>query len=84
MLMGEPLAVIRAVLTAIIGVVLLSCGVRGYLFRAAAWPVRLILLVGGVAMMVPELRTDIMGIALGSVAGLWQFVRGKSTRAARG
>jgi len=73
MLIGTGIDVAIAVITAIIGVLLLSSGLEGYLFRFTSWPVRIILLAGGLSMMVPGLTSDIIGVALGSVALFWQL-----------
>jgi TRAP-type uncharacterized transport system fused permease subunit len=79
MLIGTAGEVAIAVVTAIIGVLLLSSGLEGYLFRFAGWPVRIILLAGGITMMVPGLTSDLIGVALGSVAVLWQLVGKRMT-----
>ena len=88
MLMGTAGNVAIAVITAIIGVLLLSSGIEGYLFRFMGWPVRIILLAGGVAMLepgilAPRLVSDIVGLGLGSVAVGWQFFTRRTTSTKR-
>jgi len=85
MLIGTPGNIAIAVITAVIGVLLLSSGIEGYLFRPTNWLIRITLLAGGLAMMIPVVTSDIIGIALGSAAVLWQFagrrsiIKGEST-----
>ncbi|MFC1969381.1 TRAP transporter permease [Chloroflexota bacterium] len=79
LLIGTLGNVAIAVITAVIGVLLLSSGIEGYLFRPTNWLIRITLLAGGLAMMIPVLTSDIIGIVLGSAAVLWQFAGRRST-----
>lgn len=78
MLIGTLGNIAIAVTTAVIGVLLLSSGIEGYLFRPTNWLIRITLLAGGLAMMIPVMTSDIIGIALGSAAVLWQYAGRRS------
>ncbi|MFC2123087.1 TRAP transporter permease [Bacteroidota bacterium] len=73
LMIGTPGDIALAVITAIIGVVLLSFGVQGYLLKSTNWLQRIMLLVGGIAMMVSNLTADLAGIGIGLAAILWHW-----------
>lgn len=67
LLIGEPLAVILAVLTAAIGVISLAAGLEGWLLtRAAAWE-RVAWIVGGFLLIKPGIYSDLAGLFLVSI-----------------
>jgi TRAP transporter 4TM/12TM fusion protein len=64
---GEPLEIALSVISAIIGVFMLSSSLEGYLIgfgRMQNLFVRLIVLVAGLCMLIPGILTDVLGIAL--------------------
>ncbi|ESR24201.1 TRAP-type uncharacterized transport system, fused permease component [Lutibaculum baratangense AMV1] len=62
---AEWIAIIRATLTAVVGVFLLSCAVQGwFLGLAAAWFIRAGLLAAALLMIEGGLATDLSGILL--------------------
>lgn len=78
-MIGSAGAIALAVGTALIGVIFLSAGMEGYLLKPAGWPERILLLAAGVAMLVPGLVSDIIGLGLGSGVVLWQFAARRAT-----
>lgn len=69
LLQGSWTGVAQAVITAILGTTALACAVEGWFRSHLSWWERILLLVGGVMMMVPEIRTDLSGLVL-AAAGL--------------
>ena len=68
---GSFLGVVHAFFSALVGVVLLSAGLEGYFlgFGRIGWITRLLWLAGGVLLMFPEWKTDMLGVVL-LVAGV--------------
>ncbi len=64
---------VLAIINAIIGVVLLSAGVEGYLLTATSWVQRTLLIGAGVLMIAHGWTVNIIGIALGTLLFLWQW-----------
>ena len=56
----------HAFFSALVGVVLLSAGLEGYFlgFGRMGWATRLFWLAGGVFLIFPEWKTDLLGLAL--------------------
>ncbi len=70
---GTWFEVIRAGITAIIGVFLLSGGVQGWFLGArSAWFIRLAILLGALFMIEGGLMTDLIGVAIAVAAYLVQ------------
>jgi TRAP-type uncharacterized transport system fused permease subunit len=64
LLMGAPIKIFLAVITATLGVISLAAGLQGWLLtRANAW-MRVLLFGGGLALVYPGLVTDILGLGL--------------------
>ncbi|GGH67893.1 C4-dicarboxylate ABC transporter [Compostibacillus humi] len=64
LLMGNPLEVILATITAIIGIMGIASAAEGWLLRHSFWYERLILTFGSLLMIVPGIWTDLIGIAI--------------------
>ena len=75
LLMGKPVDIAIAVVTAFIGVVLLSAGIEGYLLRPLTWLERIFFLAGGILMMIPIPQYTYIGIGIGLMLVIWQLVR---------
>ena len=74
LLIGPPGFVILTFLTGAVGVVAISVGLEGYLFTRIPWHLRLFYLIGGVLSVIPELRTDIIGLVFTSLL-IWRNYR---------
>lgn len=73
LLVGPVIDVVRACITALIGVVALSGATMGLLFRAMT-PVERILLGGaGIALIFPGIVTDYIGIPLAIIICAWNY-----------
>jgi len=63
-LKGEPLEVILVVITSLIGAYAIAVSTEGWFKKPLHMVGRALLLVGGVAMIIPGMKTDIIGLAL--------------------
>ncbi len=64
---GPPLLVAWSFLTAVVGTVVVSMGMEGYLFAHVSRWRRPFYIIAGVLCLVPETYTDVVGILLSSV-----------------
>ncbi|MBQ5977923.1 MAG: TRAP transporter permease [Oscillospiraceae bacterium] len=64
LLIGEPLSILQAVASAILGTYALNIGLGGYLVDDVKLPVRAMTIIGGICMMAPGSMTDLVGIGL--------------------
>jgi len=65
MMMGSPWEIAMATVTALAGIVLLSAGLVGFLFRHCMWWERALCFVAGGLLFKPGLVTDLVGFILG-------------------
>lgn len=72
LMIGEAGPIIYAVIAAIIAVVLLSFAVEGYALVETNVVQRVLLFGGGGCLMVPNVMVNIVGLAMGTIAILWQ------------
>jgi len=84
LMLGPPGPIILAAVTAFIGVLFLSSAIEGYLLRPASWLERILFLVAGLLMMIPGLTTDLIGVAAGAVAVVWQLATRRVTVTSKG
>jgi TRAP transporter 4TM/12TM fusion protein len=76
LMLGDPLAVVWAVLTAVVGIVMLAGAVQGYaFFWHLRWHERALLLAAALTIIKPGLATDAAGAALAALAALSVFLR---------
>ncbi len=78
LLQGEPIQILFASTTALIGVICMSAGTMGYLIRRLNLVERCVLIVAAVMLIVPGIYTDIAGIGLLAVVLLnqqWSIIR---------
>ncbi|MFZ7110983.1 MAG: TRAP transporter permease [Desulfatiglandales bacterium] len=64
LLQGSAMEVIVAISGALVGVAFLSFSMEGYLFRELNWLKRVIFLVGGLLVLVPDILSDSVGLAM--------------------
>jgi TRAP-type uncharacterized transport system fused permease subunit len=72
LLYGPFIHNIVPILTALVGLVLITCGFRGWLLVELRKAERLLLLIGGLLLVTPEPFTDIIGLALGLVIFIYK------------
>jgi TRAP transporter 4TM/12TM fusion protein len=78
LLLGDDaFLIVRVIITALIGVYLLASAAQGYLLGLMAWPLRILLLAGAMAMISGTLTTDALGIALALAVVGWQWKFGR-------
>jgi TRAP transporter 4TM/12TM fusion protein len=83
-LIGEPIQIALATITAVIGVFALSVGVERYLFTKVSWLQSILAISAGITMMVPGWTSDVIGIGLLGLLLLWQWRSRKNRRATLG
>ena len=71
--------IVLLVITALVGIFIVSAGMEGYLLRTMPWWQRIIALAGGLCMIIPGLVTDIAGVALIAIIIIFQLVANKKT-----
>lgn len=69
--------ILLSALTALLGMYALSGGLTGFVEDHCTWYERLILIAGGLAMIVPGLLTDVVGLVLLAAIILVQKARVK-------
>jgi TRAP transporter 4TM/12TM fusion protein len=62
---GSASAILRAVFTAAIGVLFLGGGLEGWFYIDATKVHRVLLIIGGLLLIIPEVITDVVGALLG-------------------
>lgn len=78
LLKGEPLAILSALVSALVGVVFLAAGLQGWMIARLNWPLRVLSIFGGLAFMYPGLASDAIGVILGLLTVAGQL-RGRSS-----
>ncbi|KPP91457.1 MAG: TRAP-type uncharacterized transport system, fused permease component [Rhodobacteraceae bacterium HLUCCA08] len=71
LMQGGWLDILHVVVSALLGIFLLSSSVQGWFFGLVAWPVRVVLMVAALSMIAQGWLTDIIG--LGVALGVWLF-----------
>jgi TRAP transporter 4TM/12TM fusion protein len=83
LLYGEPLLVIKSIITSIIGVFCLASSLQGYFFFKSNLFERFLLGFCGFLLIYPELITDILGILICTVILFIQFMVYNRTKVAK-
>ncbi|MBR3588156.1 MAG: TRAP transporter permease [Clostridia bacterium] len=69
--------IVLLVITAVIGIFMVSAGMEGYLLKNMPWWQRVMALAGGLCMVIPGIATDAVGVALIVLLILLQKFTGK-------
>ncbi|MDZ7904775.1 MAG: TRAP transporter large permease subunit [Cypionkella sp.] len=72
LLQGGVVETVHVVMSALIGIYILSCGVIGWFFGKAGWPVRILLIASALAMLKAGLLTDLIGLGTAAALFFWQ------------
>lgn len=83
LLVGATDVVVRACITAMVGVVALSGATMGFLFRRMNFMERIIMGGAGIASIFPGLTSDYIGIPLALIMCAWNYFTRKRVHAAR-
>lgn len=73
LMQGDWLEITRVVITASIGIYLLSAAVQAWMFGALSKPLRLVSLIAGLTMLAGGITTDLIGILLGALVMGYQL-----------
>ena len=72
--------VVQICVSALLGIFGIAAALNGHLFKKIGWPLRILLVVGGLGMMIPGTVTDVVGLVL--VGGIYIFQRMNAKRSA--
>ncbi|WP_175614639.1 TRAP transporter permease [Piscibacillus halophilus] len=64
LLIGGPFETLLAVITAIIGIIGIAMAAEGWMLRHSYWYERLVLFAGSICMVIPDIYTDFVGVAI--------------------
>ena len=84
-LIGEPAEIAWAIVTATLGVWLVSAGLAGYFANKLSMPMRVLFCVAGLAALIPAgmfpgaIYTDVVGVILGAAVMGWSWFGGRAT-----
>lgn len=70
--------VLMMICTSLIGMTAIAASLAGYLITTVKWHERILLFIGGIMMIDPNLLTDIIGVGLLLIAIVMQKVRAKN------
>lgn len=73
LLIGKPLDIIIAFITAVIGVYFLAVGLIGFQFTKFIWPLRVFYVGAALLMIVPGVKTDFIGIGIVAVLSIFNY-----------
>ncbi|MFH1169589.1 MAG: TRAP transporter fused permease subunit [Chloroflexota bacterium] len=78
-LQGPLLEILQSVSTALLGLTAIAAGIEGYVWRLGVVnaPVRILLMIGGVMVALPEANSDILGLGLVAAVLLVVFLSKK-------
>jgi TRAP transporter 4TM/12TM fusion protein len=77
LLMGNWLEIIMAIISASVGVILLSAGLMGWFVGETRLWQRGLLVLSAILLIKPGLTTDLVGAGIALIVGLWQTVERK-------
>ena len=77
LLSGEPVEIVVAVVTAILGVVLVDICTVGYLRGRVGLPLRLVMLAGGLLLLIPNYLVSLAGLVIGGAGGAAAYLQGR-------
>jgi len=77
LLMGNWLEIIMAIISASVGVILLSAGLMGWFVGETRLWQRGLLVLSAILLIKPGLTTDLVGAGIALIVGLWQTVEKK-------
>ncbi|UUM10900.1 TRAP transporter permease [Proteiniclasticum sp. QWL-01] len=74
-----PLAVVRIVITSLVGIFGIAAGMEGWMFTRMAWWERILIIGAGLLSIDPSPITDILGVGLMAAIIFYQFSKSKRT-----
>jgi len=79
---AEPLPMIQAICTALLGVFLLGMSTIGFFRAPMAWYIRILAFAGAIGLLIPGTMTDLVGLALLVLIVVVQVFKAKRMKAA--
>jgi len=77
---GSPLQIASSAITAILGIGMVAIGLEGYVVGNLRWAQRILLVIGGVALLVPSGTAKFTGFGLAVLLFFWEWRRVKRSR----
>ncbi len=77
---GSPLQIAISAIAAILGVGMVALGLEGYLLRKLMWVQRVLLVMGGVALLAPIETAKFAGLSLAILLFFWEWIRVRRSR----
>ena len=71
---GSPFSIFWTFITALVGIFALAAGMDGWMFKRATWYERVVLVLGGLALVYPSTLFDMAGLGLVGIAVFFQKV----------
>jgi TRAP-type uncharacterized transport system fused permease subunit len=65
---------------AVLGIGMLAIGLEGYLLAHLRWFQRSMLIIGGIALLVPNTTARLIGLALAVILFCWEWIRIQRSR----
>ena len=67
-------------ITAIVGIGMVAIGLEGYLLAELKWVQRILLVIGGLALLVPNIIVRMIGLLIAVLLFYWEWIRVKRSR----
>ncbi|MGD9075418.1 MAG: TRAP transporter fused permease subunit [Desulfobacteraceae bacterium] len=77
---GSPLKIVITALTAVLGIGMVAIGLEGYILGNLKWTQRILLVIGGLAFLVPSGIATFAGLGLAVLLLCWEWTRFKRSR----
>ncbi|MCL2197846.1 MAG: TRAP transporter permease [Defluviitaleaceae bacterium] len=80
---ADFVSIVHIVVTGVIGIVCVASGFSGYLVRRLNWTLRIIAIAAGLLLVGPDIRVNLVGVAIIAGIFVWQkfFDKGEDTPA---
>jgi TRAP transporter 4TM/12TM fusion protein len=77
---GPALEIVLSALTAFLGIGMVAIGLEGFFLMALNWIQRILLFIGGLALLVPNGSFRLMGLCIAVILLIWELIRVKRSR----
>jgi TRAP transporter 4TM/12TM fusion protein len=77
---GPVLEIVMSALTAFLGIAMVAIGLEGFLLLALNWVQRILLFIGGLALLVPSGNFRLLGLSIAVILFIWEWIRVKRSR----
>jgi TRAP-type uncharacterized transport system fused permease subunit len=80
---GRFVQIAMSAVAAVLGIGMVAIGLEGYLLAHVRWVQRIVLVVGGVALLVPSTTVRLTGLGLAVCLFCWEWIRITRSRRAQ-